>query len=299
MTEDQLLAFLSVARHRSLSRAASELDLGQPTISDRLRALERELGATLVRRQGRGVTLTPEGEAFVSYAQRALDVLKQGKETVRAAQTGSGGRVSIAVTVTAGAYLFAPALVAFQQEHPDIEVQVRSAHSWESPGLLLDDVVQLALISGPIIHPQLETVQTFRSKLICVASSIRSGAVSQSELATDRLLVSYWGPAYQAFLEEVRASAIDGGKRWMALSPVELVKGLLIAGVGVSIIPEISARLELQAGTLIELPLRDATLPAWHIALIRRKHRAHHRPSEVLAESLLVQLAAAASVTQL
>ena len=85
----------------------------------------------------------------------------------------------------------------------------------------------------------------------------------------------------------------------MALSPVELVKGLLIAGVGVSIIPEISARLELQAGTLIELPLRDATLPAWHIALIRRKHRAHHRASEVLAESLIVQLAAAASVTQL
>ncbi len=304
MTEDQLLAFLSVARHRSLSRAASELDLGQPTISDRLRALERELGATLVRRQGRGVALTPEGEAFVSYAQRTLDVLKQGKETVRAAHTGSGGRVSIAVTVTAGAYLFAPALVAFQQEHPDIEVQVRSAHSWESPGLLLDDVVQLALISGPIVHPQLETVQTFRSKLICVAGSSRSarpplGAVTRSDLATDRLLVSYWGPAYQAFLEEIKASAIDGGKRWMELSPVELVKGLLIAGVGVSIIPEISARLELQAGTLIELPLRDATLPAWHIALIRRKHRAHHRAGEVLAESLMVALAAATSVTQL
>ena len=59
----------------------------------------------------------------------------------------------------------------------------------------------------------------------------------------------------------------------MEISPVELVKGLLIAGVGVSIIPEISARLELKAGTLIELPLRDAALPAWHIALIRRKHR--------------------------
>jgi len=299
MTEDQLLAFLSVARHRSLSRAASELDLGQPTISDRLRALERELGATLVRRQGRGVTLTPEGEAFVSYAQRTLDVLKQGKETVRAAHTGSGGRISIAVTVTAGAYLFAPALVAFQQEHSDIEVQVRSAHSWESPGLLLDDVVQLALISGPIVHPQLETVQTFRSKLICVAGSGRSGAVTRSDLATDRLLVSYWGPAHQAFLEEVRASAIDGGNRWMELSPVELVKGLLIAGVGVSIIPEISARLELKAGTLIELPLRDATLPAWHIALIRRKHRSRHRASEVLAASLTAHLAKTAFVTQL
>src|SRR5512135_969445 len=290
MTEDQLLAFLTVARRRSLSRAASELDLGQPTISDRLRSLERELGAPLVRRQGRGVTLTPEGEAFLSYAQRTLDVLKQGRETVRAAHTGSGGRVSIAVTVTAGAYLFAPALVAFQREYPDIDVQVRSAHSWESPGLLLDDVVQLALISGPIVHPQIETVQTFRTKLICVAGAGRSGAprslgaISRSDLATDRLLVSYWGPAYQSFLEEVKTSAIDGGKRWMTISPVELVKGLLIAGVGVSIIPEISARLELKAGTLIELPLQDAPLPAWQIALIRRNHRSHPHAAAALAE---------------
>ena len=306
MTEDQLLAFLTVARHRSLSRAAAELALGQPTISDRLRSLEHELGATLVQRQGRGVALTPEGEAFLSYAQRALEVLKLGKETVHAAHTGSGGRVSIAVTVTAGAYLFAPALVAFQQEHPDIEVQVRSAHSWESPGLLLDDVVQLALISGPIVHPQLETVQTFRSNLICVAGAGRSGAarplsaacpsgaISRSDLATDRLLVSYWGPAYQAFLEEVKTSAIDGGKRWMTISPVELVKGLLIAGVGVSIIPAISARLELKAGTLIELPLQDTPLPAWQIALIRRSHRSHPRAATALAESLAKHLSQAA-----
>jgi DNA-binding transcriptional LysR family regulator len=213
---------------------------------------------------------------------------------VRTTHTGSGGRVSIAVTVTAGAYLFAPALVAFQHEHSDVDVQVRSAHSWESPGLLLDDVVQLALISGPIVHPQIETVETFRSKLICVASASRSGAVNRSDLATDRLLVSYWGPAYQSFLEEVKASAIDGGKQWMAISPVELVKGLLIAGVGVSIIPEISARLELQAGTLIELPLRDATLPDWQIALIRRGHRPQPPAAAALAESLTRHLSAAA-----
>jgi DNA-binding transcriptional LysR family regulator len=70
-----------------------------------------------------------------------------------------------------------------------------------------------------------------------------------------------------------------------------LVKGLLIAGVGVSIIPEISARLEVRAGTLIELPLRDAALPEWQIALIRRSHRAQPRAAVALAESLASHLA--------
>lgn len=296
MTEDQLTAFITVARHRSLSRAAAELELGQPTISDRLRSLEHDLGAALVQRQGRGVALTPEGEAFLPYAQRVLDVMRQGKQTVQASHKGSGGRVSVAVTVTTGAYLFAPALVAFQKEQPNIEVQVRSAHSWESPGLLLDEVVQLALISGPIVHPQLETIGTFRSKLIGVVGSkhplARSGTASRSDLATDRLWVSYWGPAYQSFLEEVKASATDGGQNWIELSPVELVKGMLIAGVGVSIIPEISARLEVQSGSLIQLKLSDAALPEWHIALIRRRHRSNNPAADFLAETIINALGA-------
>jgi DNA-binding transcriptional LysR family regulator len=91
-------------------------------------------------------------------------------------------------------------------------------------------------------------------------------------------------------LEEAKAGAIDGGKQWMEISPVELVKGMLIAGVGVSIIPEISARLELKAGTLIEVPLRDAVLPDWQIALIRRSHRSHPRAAIGLAESLTKHL---------
>src|SRR4030067_847454 len=102
MTTDQLRLFLVIARHRSLSRAAAELSLGQVTVS---------------------------------------------------------------VPGTSGAYLFAPALVAFQREHPNVEVKVRSAHSWDAPGLILDGVAQLALISGPIINPQIESVATFHGRL--------------------------------------------------------------------------------------------------------------------------------------
>jgi DNA-binding transcriptional LysR family regulator len=288
MTEDQLLALITVARTRSLSRAAGELDIGQPTVSDRLRALEREVGAKLMRRQGRGVALTPEGEGFLPYAQRALDVLKQGKESARAARSGSGGRVSIAVTVTAGAYLFAQALVAFQKKHPDVEVLVRSAHSWESPGLLLDDIVHLALTSGAIAHPQIETVAEFRGRLVLVARSdhplARAGRVTKSDLLKEQLLFTCWGPAYERFLEEVRAG--ESPRRWMALSPVELVKGMLLAGVGVSVLPEVAVREEIRDERLAMLALADSKLPDWHIALSRRAHRPGNPTAEALAETV-------------
>lgn len=133
MNTEQLRLFLVIVRHRSLSRAAVELDLGQATVSERLRALEAEVGAPLFERLGRGVRLTPAGEAFRPYAERGLEVLRQAREAARAASAGQRGYVTVAVTVTAGAYLFAPALVAFQREHPLVEVRVRSVHSVDAP----------------------------------------------------------------------------------------------------------------------------------------------------------------------
>lgn len=295
MNTECLLAFVTVARTRSLSRAADDLDLGQPTVSDRLRALEREFGAPLVQRQGRGVALTPAGEAFLPYAQRTLEVIKRGAESIRAAQGGSGGRVSIAVTVTAGAYLFAPALVAYQTRYPGVEVQVRSAHSWDAPGLLLDDVVHLALTSGALAHPQIETVAEFHGLLALVTGVdhpwARKAVVTKADLLDEQLLVSYWGPAYQRFLEEVKA--LGAPKRWMEISPVELVKGLLSAGVGVSIAPEVAVQAEIGNGRLASIRLADAKLPEWHIALSRRAHRAANVAADALAAVMKEVLATA------
>ena len=299
MNTDQLKLFLSIARHRSLSRAAAELDLGQATVSERLKALEAEVGTALFARQGRGVSLSPAGEAFLPYAERALDVLRQAQASARDASEGQRGQVTVAVTVTSGAYLFAPALVAFRRERPAVQVRVRSAHSWDATGLILDGVAQLALISGPSVHAQIESVAGFRGRLVLVTGRRHPLAaereVTLEQLAREQWLVSYWGPASQTFLERARASGggeTAGGEEasageWMELSPVELVKGMLLAGTGVSLVPEIAVRRELAAGELAALSLRGKTrLPDWEINLIRHKRRPPNAAADALAETL-------------
>jgi DNA-binding transcriptional LysR family regulator len=293
LNTDQLRLFLLIARHRSLSRAAGELELGQATVSERLKALEAEVGTALFARQGRGVSLSPAGEAFLPYAERALDVLRQAQQSARDASEGQRGQVTVAVTVTSGAYLFAPALVAFRASHPGVQVRVRSAHSWDAAGLILDGVAQLALISGPSVQAQVESVAAFRSRLVLVASSrhplAAEAGVTLEQLARQQWLVSYWGPASQAFLERVRASGEAEGAagEWMELSPVELVKGMLLAGSGVSLMPEIAVRRELAAGELAALALKGKSrLPDWEITLIRHKRRPPNAAADALAETL-------------
>jgi DNA-binding transcriptional LysR family regulator len=295
MTTDQLHLFLIIVHHRSLSRAAAELELGQATVSERLRALENELGVELFARQGRGVSLTPAGEAFKPYAERALELIRQGNDSARAASEGRGGQVNIAVTVTSGAYLFAPALVAFQRQHPNVEVRVRSAHSWDAPSLILDGLAELAIISGPITQPQIESVATFHSRLVLVAGKSHPRASQHftlSDLAREQFLISYWGAASQNFLERVKESADGKTGLWLELSPVELVKGMLLAGNGVSLVPQIAVRRELTSGDLVILDLADSAprLPSWEINLIRRAHRQPNPAADALTETLIKML---------
>lgn len=275
MNTEQLRLFLAIARHRSLSRAAADLGLSQATVSERLKALEAEVGAALFTRQGRGVSPTPAGETFHSYAARALEVLREGRAAAQAARAGQGGSVTIAATVTSGAHLLAPALAAFQAQYPDIEVRVRSAHSWESPGLLLDGLADLALISGPAVNPQLETLARFTRPLTVVAGRRhpRAGETFRWEqLARENWIISFWGPAAQAYLDRLRAAA-PAGVKWQELSPVELVKGMLAAGPALSLLPEIAARREVAAGELVPIALAADVprRPAWEISLIRRR----------------------------
>jgi DNA-binding transcriptional LysR family regulator len=95
------------------------------------------------------------------------------------------------------------------------------------------------------------------------------------ELAQEQMLVSYWGPGSEAFLERVRNAGEGKAGMWLELSPVELVKGMLLAGNGISLVPEIAVRRELAAGELVKLRLADSgvRLPMWEIALIRHRRR--------------------------
>lgn len=294
MDADQLRLFLAIARLRVLSRAAVELGLSPATVSERLKALELEVDARLFDRQGRGVALTPAGEAFRPYAERALDVLRQGADAVQAAMHGGAGSVAIAATVTSGAYLLGPALAEFQRAHPQVEVRVRSAHSWDSPGLLLDGLVDLALISGPNTHPGLETVAGFVSPLILVAGREHAAATavwSRVELARQAWITSFWGTAAARFIETIRTGVPEAGPM-QELSPVELVKGMLSGGTRISLLPALAARRELGTGELVALRLDDDVPrpPAWEIALLRRRNRPVTAAAAALAEILAARL---------
>src|SRR2546428_3889577 len=104
ITYRQLQTFLAVARAGSLTLAARELGASQPTVSLQIKALSQALAIELVERSGRGLRLTPGGEALKLYARSVLDGLRALRQHVDALKGGQAGALTVGASATAGGY---------------------------------------------------------------------------------------------------------------------------------------------------------------------------------------------------
>lgn len=73
MTLQQLKYVITIAKYNSMNKAAKELFVSQPNMSETVKALEEELGIKIFNRSNRGIIVTPEGEEFLSYARQVID----------------------------------------------------------------------------------------------------------------------------------------------------------------------------------------------------------------------------------
>ena len=287
MTDEQVDTFLALVRARSVTGAADLVRCAQATASERLRALERELGTPLYRRRGRGVELTAAGRAAAAALPSVRAARDAARGRVRAAASGLAARLELAVCVTAGAYCLAPAFVAFRARRADVEVAVRSVHSDDALGLLLAGTVDLAVTSAPLIHPRVVRLGHGSRPMVLVGaprSALARRPVDAAALRSAALLTSSWGPAYARFLDDVRGDA-PVPPTWTEASPIDLAKALVEAGAGVSLLPRVAVRAELEAGRLVALRTDGLALPRWSLHLSTR-HGRDDEPLVALAGAL-------------
>ena len=125
MDTELLLTFLTVARSGGISAAARVLHRSQPAVTERLQKLTQQVGEPLTMRSGRGIRLTPAGEALLSTAQRMRDVVDEFDDIVLRRQRLQNGVLRIAATNTVANYFLPQHLVAFRRQFPEVELQLR------------------------------------------------------------------------------------------------------------------------------------------------------------------------------
>jgi len=259
----QLKTFLAVAASGSVREAADTLVVSQPAVSAALAGLQRDVGAPLVARNGRGLVLTAAGEQLAVYGRRVFALLDEGLERTRECADASRRRLRLAAVTTAAEYLAPELLQRFREFEPAIEVELEVGnHSrvWDRLGHWEVDVV---LAGRPPSGAPFRTIATRDHRLIVIAPAGRTYDVDA--LAQTTWLVREPGSGTRAATEDLFSlMQIDPPR--LTIGSNGAIQACVRAGLGVSLASGDAVDGELSAGTLqaVATPLTPLAR-SWHL----------------------------------
>lgn len=189
----QLRYFCTVARTGSFTRAAEELGITQPSLSQQIRALEQKIGYQLFERLGRSIRLTEYGERLRQPAVNILNQVAEAKSSLANLQDGVRGKLRVGVIPTIMPYLIAPRIGGFLTRFPEVDLQL----SEETTSRLLEGLqsgdLDLAVSGLPMRNPDIVCSELTREPLfLAVAANhplAREKAIDLPCLRSERLLL--------------------------------------------------------------------------------------------------------------
>ena len=253
ITLTQLRSFLAVVRTGSVTGAAEELVVTQPSVSAAVTALSREVGVDLLEREGRGVAPTPAGREFATYAADVIGLLEQGRRAAHEAEAGSALTLSIVAVTTAAESFVPPLMRAFAASHPQIGLQLEVGNRDQVLAMVLGHEADLAIGGRPPSDGRIEAHAILSNELVLISAPedpLAGGrAVSSAELASCRWLLREPGSGTRAVNAEFLASAGIAAQT-MTLGSNGAIKQAARAGLGVSFVSRAAVATELAAGLL-------------------------------------------------
>ena len=173
MTLKDLEYFETIARYRSITRAAAELFIAQPALSQCLQKLEKETGLQLFTRQSRGVALTPQGECFLSFARNVLREHAEMELRMQDVAQGEKGEIRLGFTGAQATHVLPHILPDFQAAHPGISIFLIEATSNDIEQKLLAHEVDVGILHLPILCDELDWFELSRDEMVIIP---RTGA---------------------------------------------------------------------------------------------------------------------------
>lgn len=246
----QLEIFRALAEELNFTRTAERVHCVQSNVTGQIRALEQELGAQLFDRMAKRVVLTEAGKRLLPYADNVLSALREAKQALSPSAVPSGPlRVGAPESVLT--YRLPQVLRKFRKKCPQVELIFRPYEDWNLIAPLesgqLDVTIRMA---DEIANARLSSIHLRTEKVVFVigpAHPLASRArVAPEDLRNQTMLLTEAGCAYRKKLDDLFLVQGIRPKNTTEFSSVEAIKGCVMLGMGIGLLPEVVVAAELR-----------------------------------------------------
>ncbi|MBT8121194.1 MAG: LysR family transcriptional regulator [Gammaproteobacteria bacterium] len=262
MADRRLQVFHTVARLLSFTKAAESLHMTQPAVTFQVRQLEEYFNTRLFDRTHNRISLTAAGERVYEYAAQIFDLYAKMDNAVRDMTGEISGVLIIGASTTIAEYMLPALLGDFKKKYPDINVHLKVSNSDGIVSMVENNDIDLGVVEAPVVNKNLVVENCRNDRLVAVVPPAHELAgkkkVNVKELIAHAYIAREEGSGTREVIEEyLTATGMKPADMSVAmeLGSPEAIKGAVEAGMGVSIVSEVTIHKELQLGTLVSLEL--------------------------------------------
>jgi DNA-binding transcriptional LysR family regulator len=246
-------------RGGSVTAAADELVVTQPSVSAAVAALSRELGTPVTEREGRGIRPTPAGTAFAPFAADVIGLLEEGRRAAREAAHLADRRLRLAAVTTAAESFVPPLMRAFSQSNESIGLTLAVGNREQVLDLVLDHRADVAIGGRPPRDPRVQATPILANDFVLITAPEDEHAngmtVDAAEFERRVWLMREPGSGTRIVNEEFLAAA-GLEPQTLTLGSNGAIKQAARANLGIAFISRAAVALELDNGLLAALPVR-------------------------------------------
>ncbi len=289
LTLRQLKVFESVARHLSYSRAADELHLTQPAVSMQIKQLEDNISLPLFEQLGKRIYLTEAGRELYQYSRAISQQLADMEVALEELKGMERGKLNISVVTTAN--YFAPHLLAkFCQRYRGVTVSLNVSNRETVLKQLSDNLIDLAIMGQPPEDLDIDSESFMENPLVVIAPPghllCKERKIPVKRLEKEIFLVREPGSGTRSAMERFFAEHHIKINKGMETDTTEAIKQAVQAGMGLGIMSQHTAELELEMGRLKILDVQGfPIIRYWHV--VNRKNKRLSAVANAFREFLL------------
>jgi len=262
MADRRLQVFFTVARMLSFTKAAETLHMTQPAVTFQVRQLEEYFNTRLFDRTHNRISLTAAGETVYGYAERIFELYSEMENSVRDMTGDVSGSLTIGASTTIAEYMLPALLGDFRERYPEVTILLKVSNTDGIVSMVENNTIDLGVVEAPVSNKNLVVEHCKMDKLVAILPPSHPKAkqekVELSELLDFPFICREEGSGTREVIMEYLGSAEschEGLNIAMELGSPEAVKGAVEAGMGISVVSEVTVAKELKLGTLVAIDL--------------------------------------------